>query len=289
MVTTRHSNPLDADPGSAFGFRTSPLYPDSQQETGRFAAVTVLARPPELIVLGVLDGIWDRVPTLCEVRDRPVLNRSRFSFRRSPAVFATDSTYAPDLRDLTLLGVLPLTDEQSRFAESYASDRAVGRSYSTSTMADRDAEGEWRWAHDRESLLQEQAREDARRRLEQEAAAERYRTRLSGLTWQQLLAEDPFARWSPSPPFPPEGFRRAATTRVHETYRALQVLGDKPRKVAVRRELKSLVRWINNADAEAGYVIETEEREDICRVLDEITHVARQPSLMSEVDAWRDW
>jgi hypothetical protein len=36
-------------------------------------------------------------------------------------------------------------------------------------------------------------------------------------------------------------------------------------------------------------VTETEEREDICQVLEEMAHVARQKALVEEIDAWRTW
>lgn len=47
--------------------------------------------------------------------------------------------------------------------------------------------------------------------------------------------------------------------------------------------------WFNDADDRAGGVIETEESEDIYLVLEEITHIARQPTLMDEVASWREW
>jgi len=36
-------------------------------------------------------------------------------------------------------------------------------------------------------------------------------------------------------------------------------------------------------------VIETEEREDICKVLEELAAAAGQRSLIDEIDGWRSW
>jgi len=66
-------------------------------------------------------------------------------------------------------------------------------------------------------------------------------------------------------------------------------LGLKPRRPQVRAILKSCVEWFNAKDLEFGNVIETEEREDICAVLEELAFVARQGALVSEIDDWRDW
>ena len=76
---------------------------------------------------------------------------------------------------------------------------------------------------------------------------------------------------------------------IHNTCRALCALGSKPRKPDVRRLLRDCVKWFNEADEEAGGVIETEEREDICMVLEEMVYLARQKSLSDEVNEWRSW
>lgn len=57
----------------------------------------------------------------------------------------------------------------------------------------------------------------------------------------------------------------------------------------MRAVLKRCVEWFNEADEEFDGVIETEEREDIFGVLEEIAYVARQKSLVEEIDHWRNW
>ena len=76
---------------------------------------------------------------------------------------------------------------------------------------------------------------------------------------------------------------------IHRACETLQELGPKPKKTNVRKVLRTLVEWFNRADEEAGGVIETEEREDICAALEEIAFVARQESLANEIDEWRTW
>jgi len=57
----------------------------------------------------------------------------------------------------------------------------------------------------------------------------------------------------------------------------------------VRKLLRECVEWFNKADEQAGGVIETEEREDICVVLEEMAYAARQESLVDEINNWRTW
>jgi len=151
------------------------------------------------------------------------------------------------------------------------------------------AEGEWRWANDRECVIIEVEKENAKNEAERAAKEERYRTRLSKLTWEQLQSETPFARWSQSPPFPSEEFTDAARAVIRSACDSLNELGPKPRRADVRAVLKKTVNWFNEADKKAGGVIETEEREDICAVLEEMAHVARQKILLEEIDEWREW
>lgn len=153
----------------------------------------------------------------------------------------------------------------------------------------RDVELEWRRTNDHEALQRERELHEAREAAKRAAAQVRFETRLKDLTWEQLLAEDPFARWEPSPPFPPEAFRQAATVRVHEACRELQAMGPKPRKPATRKVLKDLVTWFRDQDRDAGFVIETEERQDIAVVCEEMAHVAKQPALIDEFGPWFDW
>lgn len=54
-----------------------------------------------------------------------------------------------------------------------------------------------------------------------------------------------------------------------------------------RAALKSLVQGLNQADDAAGWVIETEEREDV--VLEDLVHAAGHPSLLARVEAWSSW
>ena len=166
---------------------------------------------------------------------------------------------------------------------------AVGTSHSTLNGVNHAAEGEWRWTNDRDALVAEHEKAKARSAAIRAAEQERYRTRLSKLTWDQLLSETPFERWSPSPPFPPLDFTLAARHTIHAACRDLSALGPKPKKAQVRAVLKGCVDWFNKADAAAGGVIETEEREDIVAALEEMAFVARQKALVEEINDWRDW
>lgn len=281
--------PLAVDAGTVFGFRTAPLFADSEPDTGRYGAFVVLGHDESVVVLGSLGGVWSQMPTLQEVAACKLLRCNRFAFNNTLAVFACEVSDVPGLHELTRIGVTALNPEQQRIAAKYLNGQQVGRSFGSPDGVSNDVEGEWRWAHDREALLHEYELKQQREEQARRAAQERFETRLKGLNFDTLLTEDPFARWDPSPPFPSAEFREAATTRVLAAYRQLQALGAKPRRPAVRKVLRELVQWFAEADERAGGVVDTEEREDIALVLEEAAYAAKQPALVEEFATWMRW
>lgn len=277
-------------PGAIYAFRTPPFGSSAKPDTGRYAALKIIAADEQLIVVATLEGVWPMPPSLDDVRDAGILENRRFSFDGELAVLGVDRSWwtTSDLADFSLLGHQPLSPAERQQADIFL-HHAPGSRYSVLRTAGIDAEGEWRWANDHETLLEEHARDTARWEAERQAREARYRQRLKGLTLDSLMRETPFERWTPSPPFPPEDFTLAARWVVHDACERLRALGSKPRKPAVRRILRDVVEWFNEADKAAGEIIETEEREDICAILEEMAHAAKQPELAAEVDDWRDW
>jgi hypothetical protein len=286
----KHGSLAFPSAGNVYAFRTSPFSEFGPLETGRYAAFKILGADEKLVVIGVLNGIWNAPPGLEIVRGAAILRAERFGCSSHPEVFGLNADWwtPSDLQAVVLLGDDRISAEDKRLAAQVAS-YAPGSRYSTLETADRVAEAEWRWAHDRDALIAEYQQKTAQDELARAAREERYRNRLKNLTWATLLAETPLERWSPSPPFPSAEFTSEARETIRAACIALNALGPKPRKAEVRAVLKTCVEWFNAADERAGGVIETEEREDICAMLEEMAFVARQKDLVDELDQWRNW
>lgn len=277
--------------GQVYSFLTRPDSEFAPPATGRYAAFKILGADEKFVAIAVLDGIWPIAPTLGETRAASILNEYRFAHTGRPAVFGVNRQWwhpDTDLEELRYVGVHALSSTERSFAAKIASF-AVGMRFGTIHAANHAAEGEWRWSNDRQAFVKEHELRTAKANAQRATQEERYRSRLSKLTWDQLLSQTPFQKWSPSPPFPPEEFTSAARDVIRDACIALQALGPKPRRAEVRTILKHTVEWFNEADEKAGGVIETEEREDIYAVLEEMAHVARQKALVDEIDEWRDW
>lgn len=157
------------------------------------------------------------------------------------------------------------------------------------SIANSAVEGEWRWVHDHAALVSEQDQMKEKRLAIQRAREERYNNRLRDLTWGQLMSEVPFIRWTGADPYPSEEFTSKARDIIKTTIREIEALGPKPAKKLVRAKLRECVICFNEADEAHGGPIETEEREDICLLLEEIAFVAKQETLSQEIDEWRTW
>jgi hypothetical protein len=267
--------------GDICAFATSPVTPFSAPSTGRYAALKVLTSNKTIVYI-VLDGVFDQRPDLLQAAALPPLRRGRFSSKCDPALLSTSSDWDIDLLDFTVIGNVEIAPTELAIVPRFPP-------FGTWSAANSDAEGEWRWRHDREAYKREIALDATARDAKRKAERVRYELRLKGLTWDTLLAETMFARWSRSPPFPPSDFVDAVRARFRDAILEMNGMAPKPTKQEVRRVLRALVDQINALDKAYGQVVETEEREDLCEALAELAYVARHPALMEEVNAWRSW
>lgn len=282
---TDELTPDRLSPGDVLAFRTSPFTAFSPPDTGRWAAARVVAVDERIVGLAVLDGVWPQPPTLAQALGCDVLKRRRFAFRGDPTLLGVRrEVWRPgELAGLVRIGSAPLSAALVE-AGGVIAGFGPGASHGYLDGASTEAEGEWRWAHERETLRAEIDRE-----AEAEAAAEAAReARLEALTWDTLLAEAPLPRWTDGAR-PPADFTRQARALLEAARRDAFALGERPKKAAVRAVLQACVEALNVADDAFGGVVETAEREDLVEALYEIAVVSGQPGLGEDIDRWRDW
>jgi hypothetical protein len=148
--------------GTAFSFRTAPFSEFAPESTGRYAALKILGSNGKLIVIAVLDSIWWSPPSLDDVRACNILRERRFSFSGRLAVFGINADWwtQSDLDEMTPLGAVSLNEAELQLASGVI-NLVPGSVLSTIRAANSAAEGEWRWANDRNALIQEQQRVSA--------------------------------------------------------------------------------------------------------------------------------
>lgn len=144
---------------------------------------------------------------------------------------------------------------------------------------------QWRWDHDREAVLREDAeRAAAQARAYKEAERQRQAAR-GALTLEALRKRRRFTDWG--------GFAPAAAVRkcrrvFRETAERLLALGAKPGKRAVLAVLKECVERLNALDEQYEHFIETTTAEEVSGEIDDL---AQASGLREEnvADRWRAW
>jgi hypothetical protein len=94
--------------GGIYSFRTSPYNEFSPKVTGRYAALKILGVKDEYICFVVLDGVFDRHPSLAATCSLPWLNKVSFSWSGRPASLSVQLELEIDLSCCVTKRVTPL-------------------------------------------------------------------------------------------------------------------------------------------------------------------------------------
>jgi hypothetical protein len=145
---------------------------------------------------------------------------------------------------------------------------------------------QWRWDHDRESLLREEQQAAERSKAELEQAAKREQEAIDALTLESLRDKRRFAGWKA---YRPDKAIAACRAALREAIDALIALGPRPTKRAVAAAVRRCVEQLNSLDEQYDGFIETGEREELCREIDKIVHAAGLRNAKGMADRWREW
>lgn len=143
---------------------------------------------------------------------------------------------------------------------------------------------QWRWDHDREALLAEEAAQAAQEVEERRQRNERHEEMLRTLTLENVATRTWFESWDEELDGP---YLAAARAILADFIRDLTA-APKLTSSVVRKRLQATVQQFNQLDTEHQF-IETTHREDICDALEMILCAARHPDLSTSIDGWRDW
>lgn len=184
-------------------------------------------------------------------------------------------TYDPPPADFLILGKIPPTAEElTEPCYTYGGWQSTPLQALT----------QWRWDHDREALLQEEAAraaDDAQRRRQAALVRAEYQRTLT-------LASLAERSWLDSWDAEPLGSLKLDSQQLLTQLVAQLQSQTKLTKPLVRRLLKQTVEAFNQLDAAKPF-IHTLEREELCEAFEQIVCAAGFPHLADELDQWRNW
>ena len=232
-------------------------------------------RKPHALI-AASDWIGAKLPPIDDPAIRHTLVLTHHSWNEEPEVLWVGEPPPPKFLKI---GEIKLTAaDKKRDSNSYS----AWESLAYQVLA------QWRWEHDREALLREDAKEaTANQKKQAQMAADRTRY-LAQVTFRQLLSTNLFPAWEEHPPYPTKKFTRDLEKLVKDFIRVLAQAEKPLQRELVATQLKNCVHKINALDGNNG-CIETVEREDLFDRFEEILHASKQPDLLQIVDDLREW
>jgi hypothetical protein len=145
---------------------------------------------------------------------------------------------------------------------------------------------QWRWDHEREAVLAEDAVKAAEFEARKAELERQRRDAQKNMTYAQFREQRLFPNWGPPTPR-----RMIAASRklMNETATRLEALGPNPDREAARAVLRDCILAFNRLDEENDHWIETVECEDICSHFSALAHIAGFGDEPELADEWRDW
>lgn len=145
---------------------------------------------------------------------------------------------------------------------------------------------QWRWDHEREAVLAEDALEEEHTDKKYQQAREARAKFLSSLTLKKLSTYDFFTRWKS---YPPKPAIRASKQIMQRTVKQLAKLGKRAPEIERMKVLQKCIESFNHIDEEMNHFIETVERDDICDEFELLVHACGLGKHQNLADQWRDW
>jgi hypothetical protein len=249
---------------------------------GRFSVVRVLVGQTEdpakrwkgeVVLAACASWIGDNIPSANDPSLRAILHMNHHAWKNVPCLIWTSETVP---RDFVAIGNIPPTaDEKGLVCNSFGS----WNSLTANPLA------QWRWEHDRDAVVAEDAAK-AKRQVEERRLAQKQREEyLSRITLSELRDHEFFPRWKR---YPSEMAKRASRKIMAETVERLQELGPISAEADRMEVLRRCIESFNELDAQS-YFIETVEREDICWEFEAIVHACGLGTHKDLADKWRDW
>lgn len=212
-------------------------------------------------------------PDLADPRLREILSLTHHRWQNSPNANWV-SMSPPD--DFRAIGTLE-PDENDRTYECWSSG---GWSFAYQVLM------QWRWEHDRENVLREDAEKQEQEARQREEAARQRKAGRAEPTLAQLRNKRRFGDWADVAPAKATSSCRKL---FRETIDALRELGEKPPEESVLPILRAFIEGLNELDVKYEHFIETTIREELCEEIDEIAAACGLGDRKDLADEWREW
>ncbi len=250
-------------------------------DDGRFAVCRVIldatsdeARDWGQPVVFIAGSAWigTEIPRVDDPALRPILHLNHHLYKNEPNILWVAEEVPGNF--VPLGKIEPTVDEKARVRMTFGRWEHVAMQPLL----------QWRWDHDREAVLADDA-------VAKKAEAERYTIAqeqrneyLGRVTLEELRRRRFFPNWT----IPLARFTRASRKLMLHAVERLLELGPSAREEARIAILQECIESFNALNDGTGF-IETDEREDICAEFEAIVHACGLGAHEDLADRWREW
>lgn len=225
---------------------------------------------PEALV-AVSDSIFEQPPTLADPQILTTLHLTHHFHKNTPALLWVPGL-PPD--DFAVIGTITLPP---------AKLQTEWLGYSAWEYFPIQLWLQWRWDHDRETVLREDKEEQLKQEELRKQEAEELKKKRATQTLDDLAKTNFFPEWGGSTP------KGARTASLNILRQFIADLNQTSSPETIRDLTKTAVLAFNTLDVRHNHFIETTEREDIFDAFEQILIAAKHPELLDLIDQTRDW
>jgi hypothetical protein len=225
------------------------------------------------ILVACSSWIGDQVPHADDPALRPILHLTHHAWNNYPNVLWISDEPPQDL--IPIGTIEPTAEEQTIPCMSYGS----WKSLTLHPLA------QWRWDHERDSVLAEDVSKQIKDKEAREKSQRERDQYLERITLDELRGRRFFPMWKD---YSPAKAIRASRKLMSNLVKELLNLGPGASENERLAVLQQCIESFNELDAEMQF-IETVEREDICEEFEAIVHACGLGHHKDLADRWRDW
>jgi hypothetical protein len=225
------------------------------------------------VLVAASPWIGSETPDLGDTRLREIQTLSHHSWKNGPNILWVSMLPPEDYR---LIGTIKPSPADKRRQCSCSGGWAFAYQVLT----------EWRWGHDRDAVLREDAERAEKQAQEYKEFERRRREARGALTLEMLWKKRRFSDWKG---YAPDNTIVACRVIFRKTVGALLALGKNPDESVMLPILQGCIEQLNQLDEENGHFIETTIREDLCEDFSEIAEACGLRDCDDLAERWRDW
>jgi hypothetical protein len=227
-----------------------------------------------LVLVATSSWIGERIPNCSEPALREILVLTHHSWLKKAQIVWVEGSPP---KGFELIGMIPPTVAEKKLPSNVHGGWEGARLQALL---------QWRWDHEREAVLVEDAANEKERLKQIDIHSKNRKKELRKLTLESLSKHRFLKRWKE---YPSKEVIRKSRAILKLALRTLTTLGKRAPVAARKAVLQKCIESFNELDEQNDHFIDTDAREDICEEFYLMVNACGLGKYTELADEWRDW